>query len=170
MNGRWCTERKAANIVQYINQVREKEDVVVECIGFAADEVNRAIKMQESGEKEWPVFPLIEAGMIEFDALQRAYREGYFWGESADTGLYSKFDRVSCFCCPMSNSGELKVLREDHQGNWARMLEMEGTIIGRPDQHIGFQGNKSLIQIDREMAIEAGEIEDDQENCLFGNH
>ena len=169
-NGRWCTERKVANISQYINQIKE-EDLVVECIGFAADEVNRAFKMQESGEKEWPAFPLIEAGMTEPDALKRAFKEGYFWGESADTGLYSKLKRVSCYKCPLQSAEERTFLREDRPDLWEHMLEMEGTIVGRPDQIIGFSDQKSLAQIDREMAIEAGEInDDDQRNCLFGCH
>lgn len=168
MRGRWCTERKTANIVKYLNQIKERESVMVECIGFAADEVNRALKMQNSEKKEWPAFPLIDENMKEKDALAYAYGGGFYWGDSVKDGLYASFDRVSCFCCPLKNKKELEVLRTQFPAYWQRMLDMEKTIIGRPDQIIGFQGKKKLEQIDKDMAIAAGEIEDpDEDHGLF---
>jgi|GEM_PF-300083 3'-phosphoadenosine 5'-phosphosulfate sulfotransferase (PAPS reductase)/FAD synthetase len=163
MKGRWCTRNKVGNISQYLNQIKEKESVMVECVGFAADEVNRALKMQDQGEKEWPAFPLIDAGMDEKAALTYAQEDGYFWGDAVSTGLYSKFDRVSCWCCPLKNQKELETLRSQFPEYWQRLLDMEKTIIGRPDQIIGFKGMKTVADLDREIAEAAGEIVNPEE-------
>ena len=163
MKGRWCTAEKVTRIAQYLNQVKEKESVMIECIGYAADEAKRALKMQESDAKEWPVYPLIDENMVEKDALSYAYSHGFFWGDSAPEGLYASFDRVSCFCCPLQNQKELEILRTEYPEYWNRMLDMEKQIIGRPDQIIGFQGEKKLSDIDQEMAS----AENEELNSIF---
>lgn len=166
MKGRWCTRNKVSNISQYLNQIKEKEGVMVECVGFAADEVKRALKMQDQGEKEWPAFPLIDERMDEKAALAHAQKNGFFWGDSVSKGLYSKFDRVSCWCCPLKNQKEMETLRSQFPEYWQRLLEMEKTIIGRPDQVIGFKGLKTVADLDQEMAAAAGELVDTEEQNI----
>lgn len=164
--GRWCTAEKVGAITKYLNQVSEKENINVECIGYAADEVNRALKMQKSQKKEWPAFPLIDGNITEKQALEKAHQDGYFWGDSTDTGLYSKMDRVSCACCPLQSKKELQVIKDYHPEIWQSMLDMEETIIGRPGQIIGFRGTETLCEISNQMDEDERTIFDDQDDSL----
>ena len=48
------------------------------------------------------------------------YSKGYDWG-----GLYKKFDRVSCWCCPLKNLKELRVLYHEYPDKWEELKEMD---------------------------------------------
>jgi len=65
-------------------------------------------------------YPLIEWGITENQALEYCYSRGLDWN-----GLYEKFHRVSCWCCPLSRIGELRVLYNDFPILWKELQEMD---------------------------------------------
>ncbi|MCP3945009.1 MAG: hypothetical protein GY710_26525 [Desulfobacteraceae bacterium] len=85
--------------------------------------------------------------------------------ETLEPGPY----RFHAFTAPYQIAGYLTILREEFPEYWNRMIEMEKTIIGRPDQIIGFQGKTSFLEIDHKMAIDAGEIANKNEECCLFN-
>ena len=62
----------------------------------------------------------MEWGITEKQALEYCYSKGLDW-----EGLYEKFVRVSCWCCPMSRIGELRVLYNDFPELWECLIEMD---------------------------------------------
>ncbi|GAH46924.1 unnamed protein product, partial [marine sediment metagenome] len=65
-------------------------------------------------------YPLIDWKMTEEDALKYCYEKGFTWG-----GLYEKFRRVSCWCCPLQPLKELKMLWLYFPEYWQKLLEMQ---------------------------------------------
>jgi len=112
---RWCTQLlKKTPFSQYIKQFEE----VVEFHGIAADEKHRILKNKENNRVI--KYPLVEWGITEKQALEYCYSKGFDWG-----GLYEKFHRVSCWCCPLSRIGELRVLYNDFPELWKELEEMD---------------------------------------------
>lgn len=110
MRCRWCTSNlKTRSINNYLQQFR-KEDYK-EYIGIACDEPKR-IKDK--------CYPLVEWQMTEKDCLQYCYDRGFNWN-----GLYEHFDRVSCWCCPLKNLKELKILYKYYPELWQELKEMD---------------------------------------------
>lgn len=58
--------------------------------------------------------------MSENDCLNYCYNKGLTWG-----GLYEKFDRVSCWCCPLKNLKELRVIYKEYPNYWCKLKEMD---------------------------------------------
>ena len=58
--------------------------------------------------------------MTEKDCLQYCYDRGFDWN-----GLYEHFDRVSCWCCPMKNLKELKILYQYYPNLWEELRNMD---------------------------------------------
>jgi 3'-phosphoadenosine 5'-phosphosulfate sulfotransferase (PAPS reductase)/FAD synthetase len=86
----------------------------IEYIGLATDERHR---MKNDKTK---VYPLIEWGITEIQALAYCYDRGFDWG-----GLYEYFDRLSCYCCPLSRIGELKQVYNKFPELWQDMKELD---------------------------------------------
>ena len=107
---------KQQTISRYYRELRKKYDTV-EFIGYAADELERTKKNDDDRIKE---FPLVLWGMEEKEALNYCYRKGVTWG-----GLYEKFDRVSCYLCPLSRLGELKYIFENYPWLWLEMRMLD---------------------------------------------
>ena len=111
---RWCTEvLKNRPREQYLQQLREKYEVL-EYIGITADETHRINR--KCNQKDGARLPLVEWGMTEADCLAYCKGRGYDWG-----GLYEKFHRVSCWCCPLQSLTELRVLYRDFPDLWAQL-------------------------------------------------
>ena len=139
---RWCTRQK----VQAIDMFCKPISNVVQCIGYAADE-NRSLSDPKFSYR----FPLQEWDITEVDALQYCYDKGYNWG-----GLYEHFGRVSCFCCPLQKTSELRTLWKYYPDLWKRMIEMDKAIpVNR-----GFKEYKTVCDFDRQFTIE-------HETCFF---
>src|SRR5574343_540761 len=100
--GRWCTHLKVAAINKIIKEIPNAPNTV-EFVGIAYDEVKRAEKkyIKEKNAR----LPLVEWQITEKQALGYCYSKGLDWG-----GLYEKFHRVSCWCCPLSRIGSLRTL------------------------------------------------------------
>jgi len=112
---RWCTYiLKNLPFARYI----KKFDNVVEFHGIAANEKHRSDK--NSRRRRIIQYPLIEWGVTEKMALEYCYNKGFDWG-----GLYKKFTRASCWCCPLSRIDELRVLYNDFPELWTKLVEMD---------------------------------------------
>ena len=88
------------------------DEKIIEYHGIAYDEIERSKKNNEKNIQ----YPLINWNMTEKECLQYCYEKGFTW-----KGLYEKFDRVSCWCCPLKNLKELKILYKTYPELWNRL-------------------------------------------------
>nr|DAH06893.1 MAG TPA: phosphoadenosine-phosphosulfate reductase [Caudoviricetes sp.] len=113
---RWCTSRlKDTPRVRFLSNLRTKYNVM-EYIGIAADEQYRLKRKRNQNKNH--IHLLMEWNMTESDCLQYCYERGYKWG-----GLYEKFHRVSCWCCPLQSLKELRILWRDYPQLWEQLKE-----------------------------------------------
>lgn len=123
---RWCTSLKQESygriVVSMTYNPRKRGGVnyvnndIVEFHGIAFDEKERTSKNNGRNIR----YPLVEWGITEKQALEYCYLKGLDWG-----GLYEKFHRVSCWCCPLSRIDGLRVLYNDFPGLWKELEEMD---------------------------------------------
>ena len=107
---RWCTSNlKTQTINNYLKQY--ESEGYIEYIGIAYDEQKR-IKDK--------CYPLVEWQMTEKDCLQYCYDRGFKWN-----GLYKHFDRLSCWCCPLKNLKELRILYKYYPDLWEQLKDMD---------------------------------------------
>ena len=112
---RWCTQYlKKSVIKKYLKKYKGCD--IVEYHGIALDEEKRLQKNKDKNIK----YPLAEWGLTEKDALEYCYSKGFDW-----SGLYTKFDRVSCWCCPLKSLKELRVLYSDFPHLWEKLKEWD---------------------------------------------
>ena len=90
----------------------------IEYLGIAFDEKRRTGNNKGKGRNIR--YPLVEWKITEEQALEYCYSKGLDWG-----GLYEKFHRVSCWCCPLSRIAELRVLYTDFPDLWEELQEMD---------------------------------------------
>lgn len=110
MRCRWCTSNlKNKTINSYLRKY--KEEGYIEYVGIAYDEPKR-IK-----EK---CYPLVIWKMKERDSLKYCYDRGFKWN-----GLYERFDRLSCWCCPFKNLKELRMLYKYYPDLWRQLKDMD---------------------------------------------
>lgn len=114
---RWCTAHKR-DTAKKIQKTIKRD--TVEYHGIAFDEKNRTKNNSDRNRNRNIKYPLVEWGVTEKQALEYCYSKGLDW-----EGLYEKFVRVSCWCCPMSRIGELRVLYNDFPELWKRLIEMD---------------------------------------------
>lgn len=109
---RWCTALKREAVK------RVQKTITGDCIqfhGIAFDEKDRCKNNAGRNIR----YPLVEWQITEKQALEYCYAKGLNWG-----GLYEKFHRVSCWCCPLSRISELRTLYNDFPELWAELEEM----------------------------------------------
>lgn len=112
---RWCTSYLKKQVIKkYLNKY--KNDEIIEFHGIAVDESERLNKNKEKKVR----YPLAEWGITEKMALEYCYSKGFNWG-----GLYENFNRVSCWCCPLKNLAELKVLYSKYSELWSKLKQMD---------------------------------------------
>ena len=109
-NRRWCTSRKRDTINKFCN----KHKPFIQWIGFSYDE-NKRIKKTIGY-----CYPLVDWKVTEDDALKYCYGKGFDWG-----GLYEKYDRVSCWNCPLQSLSNLKALWKHFPNYWQKLLKMQ---------------------------------------------
>jgi len=110
---RWCTTLKS-RAVKKIQKTIDGDSQQFH--GIAFDEEKRTRKNNDTIIK----YPLVDWGITEKQALGYCYSRGLDW-----EGLYEKFHRVSCWCCPLSRIGELRVLYNDFPELWRELEEMD---------------------------------------------
>lgn len=108
---RWCTGQLKTHLLnKTVNQLK-KEKNALRYVGIAADEAHRC---------KAEIYPLIQWGITEADALKICYDRGFDFG-----GLYNIYRRASCWCCPFQRIDELRKMRVHHPELWQRLLEMD---------------------------------------------
>lgn len=113
-NNRWCTSAFKTHLSsKYLNE-KYGDDYVL-YIGIARDELERV--PDNIGNMR---YPLVLWHMRERDCLKYCYKRGYDWN-----GLYHRFARVSCFCCPFKRIGELRNMYWYYPDQWAKLYEMD---------------------------------------------
>ena len=110
---RWCTSLKRDAVKKIQRTIKEDS---CQFHGIAFDEKHRTENNNNMNIKH----PLVEWGITEKQALEYCYSKGLDW-----EGLYEKFHRVSCWCCPLSRIGELRVLFNDFPILWQELEEMD---------------------------------------------
>jgi len=93
---------------------RSLNDEITEYIGIAYDE-RRRIK-----DKPNAVYPLVEWGVTEKQALEYCYSKGFDW-----EGLYNLVSRTGCYCCPLKNLQDLKNIYIHFPELWENIQEMQ---------------------------------------------
>ena len=129
MQNRWCTSLKSSSVNRYMKKIKG------DCLqfhGIAYDEKHRTYKNNHLNVR----YPLVEWGVTEQEALEYCYSLGLDWG-----GLYEKFDRVSCWCCPLSKIGELRTLYLDFPELWEELEKMD------EKSHRRFRADYSLSEL-----------------------
>jgi len=110
LKGRWCTTYKRDTLSKFSNQYKPN----TQWIGFSSDESKRIKKTIGYN------YPLVDWKVTEEDALKYCYDKGFDWG-----GLYEKYNRVSCWNCPLQSLKDLKALWLYFPEYWKRLLKMQ---------------------------------------------
>ena len=135
---RWCTREK-------VGRLYESRKSATWYVGFAADEEWRVEGVTQTARGGKRLFPLVEWGITEADALAYCRERGFDWG-----GLYNRFKRVSCYCCPLQGLNELRTLRREFPALWAQTLEWDRAIpVNR-----GFHDYDTVEDLERRFARE----------------
>ena len=109
---RWCTKYLKIDVIgKYLKKYKQQGYKIIEYHGIAIDEPKR-IKEHK--------YPLVDWGMTEKDCLEYCYSKGFYW-----SGLYEKFHRLSCWCCPLQSLKELKVLYNEFPELWNKLKEWD---------------------------------------------
>lgn len=109
---RWCTGQLKTHLINRETNRLKKEKNALHYVGIAADEAGRC--------KAGLIYPLVEWGITEKEALRICYDRGFDFG-----GLYEIYHRASCWCCPFQRIGELRRLRGHHPELWEKLGEMD---------------------------------------------
>lgn len=144
MKRRWCTGRLKERPIQRHCRNHYHGEKVVEYIGIAFDEPKR-YKPTETKK-----MPLYDWGVTEKQALEYCYAKGFDFG-----GLYNKFDRLGCYCCPLQGKKGWFTLYRDYPELWGICIEKE-----RSREKVAFTAlpnNKLLRAYEGEFEAKAGE-------------
>jgi 3'-phosphoadenosine 5'-phosphosulfate sulfotransferase (PAPS reductase)/FAD synthetase len=113
---RWCTTTlKLQHKKKYLKKYQNR----IEYLGIAFDEKERTEKKHHKKFHNLR-YPLIEWEMTERDCLQYCYERGFNWD-----GLYEKFRRVSCFCCPLKGMDEYYNLYKFYPDLWNELKRLD---------------------------------------------
>ena len=138
---RWCTNRlKTQPRERFLRELRKKYNVI-EYVGIAADEQYRL--KRKNNQRESCRHPLVEWGMTEADCLQYCYDRGFDWG-----GLYEKFSRVSCWCCPLQPLSELRILYNEFPDLWEQLKKWDNQTFRK------FRADYSVIELEQRFKLE----------------
>jgi 3'-phosphoadenosine 5'-phosphosulfate sulfotransferase (PAPS reductase)/FAD synthetase len=151
---RWCTGLKNQAISKLLSNEPYNPRIegyskikslsrIVEFQGIAFDEQDRLHKNKANKRKTISRYPLVEWQITEKQALEYCYSRGLDWG-----GLYEKFHRVSCWCCPLSRIGELRVLHNEFPELWEELKEMDKKSFRK------FRGDYSVKDLSEKFANE----------------
>ena len=143
---RWCTTLlKTQPFRQYVKK-KYLGTRIIEYHGIALDESFRAEKNKDRKLCITITYPLIMWGMTEKDCLDYCYSKGLRWG-----GVYEEFDRLSCWCCPLKNLKELKIIRKRYPNKWQEMIDWDSRT------YRSFKPNYSMALLEEKFAKEDSE-------------
>lgn len=132
---RWCTRYYKQELLR--KYLKKYNEPIVEFVGIAADELKR---LERNKDKDNLRYPLVEWNITEEQALQYCYSKGFDWG-----GLYEKFSRVSCWCCPLQSLKELKVLYKEFPELWKILKEWDNRT------RRNFRADYSVLQLEEKF-------------------
>lgn len=122
---RWMTRLKIKALNDYYKKHFGKDEVIVEYVGIASDELER-VKIPDKKSNLIQKYPLIEWGFSENDCFVGCYKRDYKWQEpNTDVELYQILDRVSCWCCGNKNLNELRNIYLYLPEYWEKLKEMQ---------------------------------------------
>ena len=150
---RWCTGQLKTHLIQKeVNRIKGAYNAL-HYVGIAADEPQR-IRNE--------VYPLVEWGITEAEALQICYDRGFDWN-----GLYEIYHRCSCWCCPFQRIDELRKLRRHHPELWKKLREMDERALGQfGNTALGrFKDNWTVEQLEQRFAAEDATIESERKEA-----
>lgn len=117
---RWCTKYFKQHLMKvYLRNKYGKKANIIQYVGLACDEMERVNRKNRDVLYKLN-YPLVEWGISENMALDYCYRKGFNWD-----GLYDKFKRVSCWCCPLQSIGDLRTLYKDFPNLWCTLKEWD---------------------------------------------
>ena len=145
MSIRWCTSHLKVKIVN--NYLATHKEPYQLFIGIAYDEPKRIHEHQ---------YPLYDWGITEAEALEYCYSKGFDWG-----GLYERFERVSCWCCPLQCLDDLRALRKYYPELWQELREMDKRANG-----VKFKADYTVEQLEERFRLEE---EDEQQRDRSGS-
>lgn len=85
-------------------------------IGIAADEPLRHYRELPKNVEH----PLFDWNITEADALRYCQSKGFDFG-----GLYERFRRLGCWCCPLQRLDSLRTLRRYYPELWQELLRLD---------------------------------------------
>lgn len=131
---RWGTKEKTRTIDNYFKTEPEH----IQCVGIAADEVERLDNKYTNKR-----YPLVEWGITEAECLQGCYSLGFDWG-----GLYEQLDRISCKFCGLKNLKELRTIYFEIPSVWDELREYQK----RTD--MPYRGDQTIFDLEERFKLE----------------
>lgn len=131
---RWCTTLLKQNIMRPYCRGH------IEYHGIAYDEKHRVEKNKTNRNIK---YPLVDWKLTEKQCLDFCYKEGFKF-----YGLYEKFDRVSCWCCPLSKIGELRTLYREYLDLWQKLKKLDKL------SYRQFRSDYSVDDLERKFNLE----------------
>ena len=132
------------------------DEPIVEYIGYAADEYDRWIKARQKRDgNRIKVFPLIELGISEAEALAYCHENGWHWRirpeDENSMELYSPgaLRRISCKYCSNKGLDEMRYLfHEMNDTVWNELRELQSRIPWK------FRKNASIFDLEERFRQE----------------
>ncbi len=131
---RWCTSHLKIEVSNKYLKEKYKDYEIILYQGIAIDEQKRLEKKSGSEIGSTIVYPLATIfNLTESQALSYCYSKGFTWN-----GLYEKFNRLSCWCCPLQSLKELRVLYKEFPHLWQKLKEWDSKTYRkfRPDYSV----------------------------------
>lgn len=144
MFNRWCTKHfKIEPVKKYLKDIPE----YTLYIGIAVDEPKRHKNIPSNVRH-----PLYDWAVTEAQALQYCKSKGFDFG-----GLYERFKRLGCYCCPLQRLEDLRNVRRYYPDLWTEILRLD------KKADYAFRGYWRAEQLERRFALE------DAQCCLWGD-
>lgn len=134
---RWCTGEK----VKALHRHAQTIDNPLWAIGYDYPEHKRTLKRNPDSIPRY--YPLLEQKITHDRAYKICRSYGFNW-----YGLYERFDRVGCFCCPFQRVHQLQTIRSHYPQLWQRIHQMDAAIA--PPKRI-FAKRKTFEQLQRHL-------------------
>jgi len=142
VRSRWCTSKLKSDISQkYLKKFNNEKIKLYQ--GIAADEIKRLEKKSGESKNVEISYPLAEWGITEKEALKYCYNKSFNWN-----GLYKKFNRVSCWCCPLQPLKSLRTLYKEYPKYWEKLKEWDSKTYRK------FRADYSILELEKKFEKE----------------
>lgn len=119
---RWCTSELKIKPIRWhmerLDTINRGNINIIEYHGIAYDEKKRRLSNNYNSREVR--YPLIDWGWSENKALDYCYELGFDW-----EGLYSHFNRLSCYLCPLQKLSELEIIYREFPNKWKHMKKLD---------------------------------------------